>query len=196
MASLENSGAEMSVGVHLDVLNVDPNIAEDVEKAKGVFKQSVEELQGALIGAREADFYGPFGDHALQCLGRSALDHTSAGSLEELSRLADQKIPNNAACLEPLRRLDRPCLIMPFESAFPLVGPHCYVMSGHDILQALLDLAPALEIQVNGRNVPGAQAASINAMKHESLDELQAAWLMVFEASRLAIANRKAVVIA
>jgi hypothetical protein len=187
----------MTIGVQLDVLQHDPLIATDVAKAQAAFGIPLPELERALVPGSDSDFYGSFGDPPLECFGRSALDHDSASSLEALSRLADKEAPAMAAHLEPLRRLDRPCLVMPYRSAFPLMGAHCHVVSAFDVAQALIAIAPAIGVTTQGDGVSGVEAAAINRMAgDDDAAELRVTWLFVFEVARLAMLHRKALLLA
>jgi hypothetical protein len=182
----------MSVGIHIGVLDHNPKIKSDVEDASNAFDQPLGVLLGSLEASSEAGFYGVFGNSGLTCFGRSALDDGPASSFAALATLASSKIPKVAAHLSPFVHLDRPVLLMPYNSAFPLAGRFCYVLSAHDVRKSLVSLAPAIEIEPDSTDISDQHAEDINDCLNEEFEELQTAWLLLFEASRLSIASEKA----
>jgi len=167
-------------------------IKHDVEKASKAFDQPLSVLLGSLEASSEATFYGAFGSGGPTCFGRAELDHGPASWFADLATLASAKIPALAAHLSPFTRLDLPVLLMPYNSTLPLVGEHCHVLSAHNVRKSLVSLAPAIEIEPDSTNISDQHAEDINDCSNEEFEELQTAWLLLFEASRLSIASEKA----
>jgi hypothetical protein len=182
----------MSVGIHIGVLDHNPRIKCDVEDASNAFDQPLNVLLASLESSSEAGFYDVCGPGGRHCFGRSELDHGPASAFAALAELASAKTPKVAAHLSPFARLDRPILLMPYNSAFPLAGRHCYVLSAHDVQKSLVSLAPAIEIEPDSKDISDQHAEDINDCLNEEFEELQTAWLLLFEASRLSIANERA----
>ena len=128
------------------------------------------------------------------CFGRSALDATSAASLASLGAAAkSSEVP--LAALAVLYTY--PVYLLPIDFREPITlrtGQFLrYLCSSHEIQRNLLSLAPSIGITLRNGMLSDDAAKAINA---EGEDDRAFDWLFLFEAARLSVAHRCAIVIA
>lgn len=191
----------MSIGIHIGLTSFDANVAKSAFSYCMSYAVSGTAFDKSLQSddSLRSAFYRKFGSSGLECLGRSALDHHSVCQFEALGERAKRAPGDGAAALGPLAKLDRPYVLLPFESKKrpSIRASNCYLISGPALVSELLAMASITGLNIQSGDLSDEQAEAINK-GHGAPDliELQAAWLMLYEAARLSVANGTALVLA